>query len=340
MPLQLDIEQPDQLLAYLREHGHIAEAEQPQVTTLAGGVSNKTVLVEFGDGTGWVVKQALPKLRVAVEWFSDPARIHREALAIRELAPLLPTGAIPPLVFEDEANYLLAMEAVPQPHTNWKHMLLAGNVQPDHVRQFGTMLGQIHARTADLHDHLMPLFGDRSFFETLRLEPFYAYPAETLPEVAPFAHALIKETRARQTALVHGDYSPKNILVREGRLILLDHEVAHMGDPMFDVGFALAHLMSKANHLLHARAALVDAANLVWRSYVSEAGALVTKEDERRAARHLTACILARVAGRSPVDYLTPAERERQKNAALALIADTPTTVPDLVEAFIEEVTH
>src|SRR4051812_49673507 len=118
VPDQIDIEQHDQLLAYLRATNRIASTETPHMETLAGGVSNRTVLVERPIGESWVLKQALAKLRVKVDWFSDPARVHREALGLKWLAQLAPAGTITPLVFEDEANHLLAMQAVPRPHEN------------------------------------------------------------------------------------------------------------------------------------------------------------------------------------------------------------------------------
>src|SRR5687768_18456577 len=113
-PPALDIEQPAALLAYLRATGRIAPAESPRIEVLTGGVSNRTVLVERLGGERWVLKQALEKLRVAVDWFSSPARIEREALGLRHLAALAPPGAITPLVFLDPARHLLAMSAVPQ----------------------------------------------------------------------------------------------------------------------------------------------------------------------------------------------------------------------------------
>src|SRR5215208_1825945 len=143
----LDIEQPEQLVAYLRETGRVARDEAVRTRVLAGGVSNKTVLVERPSGEAWVLKQALPKLRVAVDWFSDPARIGREAQGLRWLAQLAPEGTITPLAFEEPTRHLLAMHAVPQPHENWKTMLLAGRTFVDHFRQFGRLLGQIHRRS-------------------------------------------------------------------------------------------------------------------------------------------------------------------------------------------------
>src|SRR6476469_6134185 len=128
----LDIEQPGALTAYLCDQALIGSDEEPRVTVLAGGVSNRTVLVERPTGEAWVVKQALAKLRVQVDWFSPPERIHREALGLRWLEQIAPPNTTTQLVFEDHNFHLMAMQAVPQPHENWKTMLLAGRLDPDH----------------------------------------------------------------------------------------------------------------------------------------------------------------------------------------------------------------
>mgnify|MGYP002336116997 CR=1 FL=1 len=334
----LDIENPDALAAYLRATGHIDPDEQPRLTTLAGGVSNRTVLVERPNGDAWVIKQALEKLRVQVDWFSSPERIHREALGLRWLVELAPPGTITPLVFEDFDAHLLAMQAVPQPHANWKSLLLSGLLKLDHVRQFAELLAAIHANAYRRRDELAPAFDDPSFFISLRIEPYYAYTAQQAPEAAGFLNALIEDTLAQRLTLVHGDYSPKNILVHDERLILLDHEVIHWGDPAFDLGFSLTHLLSKAHHLLEHRAAFAAAANYYWQVYALALGYLPWTDDlERRAARHTLACLLARVAGRSPLEYLDSEERERQRAAVLAIIAQPPTSIATLVDQFLHE---
>ena len=335
-PADLDIEQPTDLLRYLRESGRIAGTEVPVIRVLAGGVSNRTVSIERPGGETWVVKQALAKLRVAVDWFSSPERIHREALGLRWLAELAPSGTIVPLIFEDHQHHLLAMTAVPQPHANWKTLLLAGQLHPDHVIQFGTLLGTIHRRAAERRAEIEPVFADRSFFEALRIEPYFGYAATTVPTAAPFLNALIADIRANPLTLVHGDYSPKNVLVHADRLILLDHEVIHFGDPAFDLGFALTHLLSKAHHLPDHRASFAAAAVTFWDTYRQVVGALPWLSTlELRAVRATLGCLLARVAGRSPLEYLDPAERERQQAAVLTLMAAPPATVALLTDAFL-----
>jgi 5-methylthioribose kinase len=330
----LDIEQPAALLAYLRATGWIELDEAPGIEVLQGGVSNRTVLVERESGESWVLKQALAKLRVQVDWFSSPTRIEREALGLTHLAELAPPGTITPLVFFDRERFVLAMAAVPRPHENWKRLLLAGRLDLDHVAQFARLLGTIH-RAAAGRANLAATFADRSFFESLRLEPYYGFAAERVPEAAPFLNDLIAATRARPLTLVHGDYSPKNVLVQGDRLVLLDHEVIHWGDPAFDLGFALTHLLSKAHHLPEHRPAFLAAADHFWRTYEhTVAGAPWAAELEPRAVLSTLGILLARVAGRSPLEYLDAEERRRQRAAVLALMAAPPSTVGDLGARF------
>jgi 5-methylthioribose kinase len=346
---EIDIEQPDALIAYLRERALIGKDESPRVTVLAGGVSNKTVLVERESGEAWVLKQALAKLRVKVDWFSDPRRIHIEARALRALPPLTPPDTIPDFVFEDETHHILAMRAVPQPHDNWKTLLLRGEVKFSYVHQFAEILATMHSRTRRAEQpEIAEQFADRSFFESLRLEPYYAYTGTQVSGAADFMTALIEDTRKQQIALVHGDYSPKNILVYRDRLthreklILLDHEVIHYGDPAFDIGFAMTHLLSKAHHLPEKRKRFAEAAYHFWWVYWVKAGPEVIfaplEEFERRAVRHLTACLLARAAGRSPLEYLSPEERERQIHAGLQLIKNAPEKMMRLIHDFVAAV--
>ncbi|MBU6399237.1 MAG: phosphotransferase [Verrucomicrobia bacterium] len=380
----LNIERFDDLLRYLRQYGHLARLDLPKVTRLEGGVSNRTVRVDCGDGRVLVLKQALPRLRVATEWFSDPRRIDQEALGLRWLEHLAPPGAITPLLFHDPDRHLLAMQAVPLPHENWKTQLLAGRVELRHVEQFARLLATLHQRSRDhaarpttpsraaiqgldspevrpgggtdkahfesreprAHPDLPSgpsspradlarVFANRDFFESLRLEPYYRFTAARHPATAGFFSELIAETLDCRLALTHGDYSPKNILVHRDRLVLLDHEVIHFGDPTFDLGFSLTHLLSKAHHLPSQREDLLHAARLYWQCYRRTVGDLAwTAGFESRAARHTLGCLLARVDGRSPLEYLSGPERDRQQGIALTLIAKPPATIPGLIAEF------
>lgn len=332
----MNIESADELIDYLRRTSRIGCAEVLQVSVLRGGVSNRTVLVSRESGEEWVLKQALDRLRVREEWLSDPARIHREAEGLRWLPRLTPPGSVTPLIFEDREFHLLAMEAVPQPHENWKLVLLEGRIDLDHVRQFAQLLGHIHLCSSHQHGVLRPLFCDRSFFDSLRLDPYYRFTAEREPAAAAFLSDLIRDTQQISVALVHGDYSPKNILIHQNRLILVDHEVIHFGDPAFDIGFSLTHLLSKSHHCSQHRRRFHQAARTYWTTYLDTIQEVSWVADlEERAVRHTLGCLLARVAGKSQLEYLSQNERRLQRSLTLEFIAQQPARIPELIDQFV-----
>lgn len=340
----IDIEQPNQLLDYLQQMGHIAANESVCIQPLSGGVSNRTMLVERETGRDWIVKQALEKLRVQVDWFSEPERIHREALAIRMLGqiPIPPPGTIPGFVFEDFEHHLLAIEAVPQPAKSWKEALLAGELTKTDARDFGRTLATIHREAYNMQalgeDGLdfKTAFADQHFFETLRLEPYYRYSAKQVPVAASFLDNLIDSLEAH--TFVHGDFSPKNILLdRQIGMVVIDYEVAHWGDPAFDIGFSMTHLLSKAHFLSSQRAAFREAAHTYWNTYTTLINDMPWRNGlEVRAAHHTLGCLLARVAGRSQLEYLDHHQKDHQRRITLGLMKSTPNTMPELIDLFVE----
>ncbi|MGH9695178.1 MAG: phosphotransferase family protein, partial [Bryobacteraceae bacterium] len=286
----------------------------------------------------FVVKQALSRLRVAVDWCCDPNRIHTEAMGLRWLEQLAPSGTITPLIFEDQEQNVIAMAAVPEPHENWKVLLFNGEVNLNCVEQFANLLARIHRKSSEQARELAAVFQDRSFFEALRLEPYYRYSAKQVPGLNRFFSDLIQDTLDNCVALVHGDYSPKNILVHNDRLILLDHEVIHFGDPAFDVGFSLTHLLSKATHFETWRLEFLHAARVYVKEYLSGVAMLSWRASaERRAVRHTLGCLIARVVGRSPLEYLTEAERRLQRDAVVALTGRPPSCLADLISEFSDK---
>jgi 5-methylthioribose kinase len=333
----INIENGRALLTYLREKQILPPGDETKICKLKGGVSNLTVLVKSSNRPPFVVKQALAKLRVALDWYSSPERIHREALGLKWLEKLAPPGTITPLVFEDRNAHLIGMAAVPEPYFNWKWALLDGKLEMEQIERFAVILAAIHRHSFERHEQVARMFDDRSFFEELRLVPYYRYTASQVPASRDFYGKLIEETLATRLALVHGDYSPKNILIHASRLVLIDHEVIHFGDPAFDVGFSLTHLLSKAHHVGRCRAAFITAAHAYTARYLKCIEGLEWGEPaEPRAVRHTLGCLMARVAGRSPLEYLTPEERREQLKISLALMADPPRTLAKLIDAFSE----
>ncbi len=330
-----DVEQFDQLLPYLRQHGLLAPDEETSCQRLTGGVSNKTVRVQRAHPPHLVVKQALPKLRVAVDWFSSPLRIHQEYAALGVFARILPQQ-VPQALFQDRTCHVIVMTEVPGPYVNWKTMMLQGDVQVRYWQEFGRMLARLHNATADDPEAIPRKLHDRTYFRSLRLEPYYDYAGTRIPEAQPFLHALVQETLSQRLSLVHGDYSPKNILIADDRLFLLDFEVCHVGDPAFDVGFALTHALSKGHYLTRQRQRLQQASIQFWQTYRATTGTGAFGSDmEERCIRHTLGCLLARVAGRSPLEYLDEHHRATQMQAVQSLLVQPPCSLLQLIQTFL-----
>lgn len=330
----MNIEDSAQLLRYLRQNGKIGPSESPRFTTLKGGVSNRTVWVRFDNKPDWVMKQALSKLRVQVDWYSAPQRIQREAAGLHCLSKLI-TGHVPELVFVDEKHHVLAMSAIAHPHENWKTLLLGGETSVRLARDFGRLLARIH-NAAQNDTHIRSAFAEVRFFEELRLEPYYAYTATQAPWARAFLVDLIQATRKRRCALAHGDYSPKNALINQGKIVILDFEVIHFGDPAFDIGFSMTHFLSKAHFLRAHRRRFLEMASEYWRAYSADLDARLAEGMGSSAVAHSLACLLARVAGRSPLEYLDADHRSRQKSIVRELIQRDIGAIPELIDAFRE----
>ena len=326
LPIELSL---DNLGAYLAGQGLAEAAEPVEATELTGGVSNRAFWVNCGGGP-LVIKQARGQLAVEMVWLADVRRIEREAEAMGWLHERLGAPRIPRMIFLDREAKAMGMEAILPPAENYKSQLLAGQVDPELAEQFGRLLADLHNATSD--DATRRRFQDITFFDQLRLSPYYDTAAAHHPEAAEQIGKLRKQCMRDGHCLVHGDYSPKNVLVRNQGLVLLDYEVAHWGNPSFDIGFALTHYLCKAVHLPDHGAEFVDAARRFWDCY--RGGVALPEASRGQAGLHLAAIMLARVDGKSPLEYLVDEEQREQVRAiALSALKKPDTTVDDVINS-------
>jgi 5-methylthioribose kinase len=296
----------DNAADYLRQRGWIGDGPA-SLALLGGGVSNSVLRVETPDRL-FVLKQSRPQLRTRDAWFSDLERVYREQEVMQALAPLLPPQTVPEVLFVDRANYVFVMAHAPRGAQVWKQQLLAGDIDFALGEHVGRILGRIHESTAR-NPHLVKPFADRTVFVQLRVDPFYRRIQERRSEVAGAVQPLIDRMMAAREALCHGDYSPKNILTHDDRFTLVDYETAHLGDPTMDLGFCLSHLMLKAIKRSHDRQRHFELTRRFWQGYTAETTFLPQAELQRRGIEHLGVCLLARIDGTSPVEYLTEEDK-------------------------------
>jgi 5-methylthioribose kinase len=298
----------DNALDYLREQW-LLNTQHAVVETLSGGVSNVVLRVVTPERT-FVLKQSRPQLRTRDAWFSDPERVYREQDVMLVLQPLLPKDTVPEILFSDRRNFVFAMSHAPAGARVWKEMLLDGLVELALGERAGSILGRIHEATAR-NTTPVERFDERTVFVQLRVDPFYRRIQERRTEVANAVQPIIDGLLQRREALCHGDYSPKNLLAHALGFTLVDYETAHFGDPAMDLGFFLSHLLLKSIRAPALREPFHDLTRAFWRGYGWEVRFRSLAELQARGIQHCAVCMLARIDGTSPVDYL-PEEPQRE----------------------------
>jgi aminoglycoside phosphotransferase (APT) family kinase protein len=295
---------PPEFAQALREL-NLAGSEPLTGVPLTGGVSSDIWRIDTSTGTV-CAKRALPKLRVAADWRAPIARNRYEARWMQAANAAVP-GSAPRVLGQHDALGVLVMEHLdPARHALWKQRLREGTVDAAFARAVGDTLGRIHAHAAARPTELAPRFDTDTIFFDIRLEPYLLASAEKHPDLAAALHALVVQTQSHKCSLVHGDVSPKNILVGPyGQPVLLDAECAWWGDPAFDLAFCLNHLLLKCLWVPQAASALINSFDALARAYLRRVDWEPPESLERRAAALLPGLLLARVDGKSPVEYLT-----------------------------------
>lgn len=311
---------PD-LEAFIQASGLSPAGAVPTWTALTGGVSSDIWRVELPGGRSICVKRALAKLKVAADWHAPVSRNAFEWQWMQFADRVLP-GVVPKPLAHDPVAGVFAMEFLPaQDFPLWKAQLMAGEVDTGFAALVGNRLGKLHGASAHRED-LARAFDTTDSFHALRLDPYLLATARRHPALASQLEGLAATTANTRIALVHGDVSPKNILVGLSGPVLLDAECAWYGDPAFDLAFCLNHLLLKAVVSPRSCARLQQAFSALVSAYFEEASAMGARSDlESRAASLLPALLLARVDGKSPVEYITEdGLRDRVRHAAIPLL--------------------
>lgn len=174
-------------------------------------------------------------------------------------------------------------------------------------------------------------FSSRQAFLELRVDPYYRTAAMHHPDLQPRFESLIQEMEERRVSIVHGDWSPKNLLCWNERVMAIDFEVVHYGDPSFDAAFLLNHLVLKSIHLPAWQDRYRNAAQAFWNA-LSERLPRDSEWFELAMLRHLGALLLARVDGKSPAEYLKEPGRRIARSLGRNLLQSPPEFIGEVFE--------
>jgi aminoglycoside phosphotransferase (APT) family kinase protein len=304
-----------------------------EVAPLSGGVSSDIVRVRLADGTEVCAKRALPKLKVAADWRVPTERNQYEVGWFRKANTVVP-GSAPAVLAADAASGIALLAYLsPERYVLWKEELLAGHTDCALARQVAETVGQIHAATMN-DAGTARAFATDALFNAIRLDPYLRATAARHPGLAPRILAVVDLVSGTHCALVHGDLSPKNILVERATRnpVILDAECAWYGDPAFDAAFCMNHLVLKAIHLPAQRRALLAEARLFFDAWLAVLPVTARQTMERHVAALLPCLMLARADGKSPVEYLDATEQERVRTISMPLIADPLTSAAGVID--------
>lgn len=324
---------PESVAPLLEAHRIVPAGTPVAVRALGGGVSN-TVLGASWRGDAVVLKQPLAKLRVAADWPFDCARVLVERDCLVELAQLVP-GAVPLVRLWDPDALILGIDHVPVGAILWKTSLLKGDVDLATARMAGELLGRVHAR-AKRDERIRERFWDQTVLIQGRIDPFHRTVARAHPLLASLIENEVERLLATRVTLTLGDYSPKNLFTYADGLIAIDFETAHWGDPAFDAAFCITHLVLKSCRGPRFGERYLRAASVFWDAYRA---AGVAECGEQAVAREIGCLLLARIDGKSPVEYLTETATQHHVRDLAATVLQRANSVADVLHLAGAEVT-
>jgi aminoglycoside phosphotransferase (APT) family kinase protein len=327
---------------FLWASGLAERTEHGDWVPLTGGVSSDIWRVSL-QGRTLCVKRALSKLKVSAEWLASPRRNAYEWAWLQFAARHVP-GNVPTPLAHDPVGGVLAMSFLEsESHPIWKNRLLDGEVNVRFAEEVGHLMGRLHSLSAK-DPSLIDVLGDTKSFEAIRLDPYLTATGARHPRLARHMLSLIDRTKSIRIAAVHGDISPKNILVGPSGPVFLDAEAAWYGDPAFDIAFCLNHLLLKCVARPVSRSVYLQSFAALWTAYGQQIDWELPGELEHRATTLLPALLLARIDGKSPVEYLTDGStQEFVRGVAIGWIQAPPLNLADLArqwEIHIADITR
>jgi aminoglycoside phosphotransferase (APT) family kinase protein len=332
----VDQETYSEVVAALNAIGCVDADERPMLTALTGGVSSEIWRADTRRGSV-CVKRALPKLRVAADWHVPIERWQFEFEWLRVAGGIAPSS-VPKLYGADAIRRIFAMEYLdPVAHPIWKEELRQGRANPAAAAKVASFLVRVHNHTAE-RTEIADLFRTDSIFDAIRAEPYLTATGRKHPDLADRMQALRATLFRNKRALVHGDVSPKNILLGPSGPVLLDAECAWYGDPTFDIAFCLNHFLLKCLWVPATAPAFLQCFDSFYRTYLGAACFERADVLEARAARLLPALFLARVDGKSPVEYITgETAKDRVRRVSRTLLCRRDPSLDDIRSAWAKE---
>ena len=324
----MDIGDKAVLLEYLKERNFFSDSDRVSIIYYPGGVSG-IVALAYDDTQNIIVKQALSRLKVADVWECDPDRIITEHRAHEAYASLVPE-CVPTPLFADEENKVIGRVGAPDGTPMWKSQLLEGLLDFRVAGKVIDALRTIHEKSST-DAALRRDFDDNAVFYDLRISPYIEKTVAVHPRLKERSIGIIKRLMEEKMVLNHGDFSPKNILVDDATIYILDYEVAHFGHPSFDLAFFFNHFLLKAVKNKQWRDSYLNMLLYMAEKYFGGISFMDPELLEKETAELLGFMLLARVDGKSPAEYIVDdTDKKIVRNVAFGIFDTSPVTMSEV----------
>ena len=301
---------------YLLEKGLVEEGDGHRADYCSGGVSATVVYVDRPGRKPLILKQTLEYLKTKEEWPCHPDRIVVEYNSNDIYHEIVPDCA-QKMIFCDTENWIAVREAVPEDWRMWKKDLMNGILDFRIAKRSIEALLTVHERAAG-NRKVFDAFPSKDHFYKLRVDPYIVFTAGKYPELQKEADEVCQFLMEPSITLVHSDFSPKNIMIKDDNICILDFESSHYGNPCFDLAFFFNHMLLKSIYNPDFGNAYVDMADYMARIYLDGVTCMDRSELEEMTVRTLFFMLLARVDGKSPAEYLVGDDVKQQNVRDLA----------------------
>jgi hypothetical protein len=313
----IDISNKEILVQYLFDKGIIKKGKDYAIHYCTGGVSGTVAFVTV-ESNEMIVKQALSKLKVKEDWLCNPSRMYGEQLSNKIYHKIVPES-VPAVLFYDQDNYIYGRVAAPAHCDMWKSDLMQGTL--DFIVAKKAIEALVDVQNVCCTDvEVAQELCDKKVFYDLRISPYIEFTVQKHPELKEIGDYLIHELMEKSITLVHGDYSPKNIMLDKQKIFILDFEVAHYGNPVFDLAFFANHFVLKSLKFPKRRKAYLSLLSYMLDIYYSRMNFGDNRLITDTFVPLLGMLMLARVDGKSPVEYLVNEEEKKQQVRTIASV--------------------
>ncbi len=322
----------ENLLKILIRNNIISENESISFEENISGISSKIFLINRKHER-IVLKQSLKKFRIDKKINISIKRNLYEQDFINLANTFLEPGIIPKIIMSDRKNCFFIMTSASKNSVPWKELLLKGEVNFKIAKKVGAILANIHNNTA-YNAELQKRFKDNSVFIIGRITTGYLEVARQFLSVKDLILKIANRCLNTKRALVTADITPKNILVDNDNIMMIDHEGAHYGDPSFDLGIFIAHILLKSVYNIKIKKKYYKLIKIFWKSYLKGITVWDSSQMEKNVIENTIVMISARLFGKLPVEYLTGQEKEVLKRNIIDRNLYALTNLDDLINAF------